>query len=79
MCITCVYVVCGGQKRASDPLDLELWVAVSLQVAAWNPVALQPLLSHPSRPDSIIIFCHTIIGSCQIFMFTYLILPIPQK
>lgn len=29
MCSVCVSNTCGGQKRVSDHLELELWVAVS--------------------------------------------------
>lgn len=35
-CITCVPGACGGQKRAWDILELELWMVVSQHVGAEN-------------------------------------------
>jgi hypothetical protein len=36
MCTICNPSVLGGQKRAVDPLDLELWVGLKHHVAAGN-------------------------------------------
>ena len=48
-CIACMYVrtpvSCSayGQKRASDPLELELWMVVSRHMGAGNQTQILPL------------------------------------
>jgi hypothetical protein len=42
VCFACMFVyvpgICGGQKRASEPLGLELLMVISHHVGAWNPI-----------------------------------------
>lgn len=50
ICGMCVSSTCGGQKRATDPLEVELgwlgvmWVlGIELQLSLYNEPYLQPL------------------------------------
>jgi hypothetical protein len=37
LCVPCVCSAHGGQQRMSDPLKLELQMAVSCHVGCWEP------------------------------------------
>ena len=53
MCATCVSGECRRQERASDPMELELWVIINCHMDAGNsagPLQEQPvcLMAEPS-------------------------------
>lgn len=62
ICAPCVFSVLGGQKKASDPLELELQTDVSYQVRESNSSSISLVSSHVNNKPQYLSLCFYTFG-----------------